>query len=92
MRRHDCFIGHLAEEFLKRISASTLFFSSQGITENGDIVDSSEEEVALRRTMLTRAKNKIFLCDSSKFDKNYPFTLCNISDITEMISDVPWDK
>ena len=92
MRRHDCFMGHFAEEFLKRISASTLFFSSQGLSENGDIVDSSEEEVALRRTMLTRAKNKIFLCDSSKFGKEYPFTLCNISEVTKIISDTPWNE
>lgn len=89
MRRHDCFIGLYAEEFLKKISASTVFFSSQGLSTSGDIVDSSEEEVALRKTMLSRAQKKIFLCDSSKFAKEYPFKLCNISEVTKVITDTP---
>lgn len=92
MRRHDCFMGHYAEEFLKQITADTLFFSSQGLSADGNIVDRSEEEIALRKVMLSRAQKRIFLCDSSKFGKSYPFTLCNVADVTEIISDVPWDK
>lgn len=91
MRRHDCFTGHYAREFLRQISGSTLFFSSQGLLPNGNIVDNSEEEIALRKIMLSRAQNKIFLCDSSKFGKECPFTLCNVSDITQIISDKPWE-
>ena len=86
-RKRDCFLGHYAEEFLKQIKASTYFFSSQGLLENGDIVDSSEEENALRKMMLSRVRNKIFLCDSSKLGKEYPFTLCNVSEVTQIISD-----
>lgn len=85
--KRDCFLGHYAREFMQQITASSFFFSSQGVLENGDIVDSSEEEIALRKVMLERAHNKIFLCDSSKFGKEYPFTLCNCSDITQIISD-----
>lgn len=87
--KRDCFLGHYAQEFMQQITASTVFFSSQGVLENGDIVDSSEEEIALRKVMLQRARNKIFLCDSSKYGKEYPFTLCNCSDITQIISDTP---
>jgi DeoR/GlpR family transcriptional regulator of sugar metabolism len=88
MHRRDCFLSHYAEEFLRQVTASSVFFSSQGVLENGDIVDSSEEEIALRKVMLSRAKNKIFLYDSSKIGKEYPFKLCNISDITLSISDI----
>lgn len=91
MKRHDCFTGHYAREFLRQISCSTLFFSSQGFLPNGNIVDNSEEDIALRKVMLSRAQNKIFLCDSSKFGRDCPFTLCNISEITQIISDKPWD-
>ena len=92
MRRHDCFMGHYAEEFLKQISADKLFFSSQGLSVDGDIVDCSEEEIALRKVMLSRASKKFFLCDSSKFGKSYPFILCNAEDVTGIISDMPWNK
>ena len=91
MRKHDCFMGHYAQEFLRQISADKLFFSSQGLSAAGNIVDRSEEEIALRKTMLTRAQKKYFLCDSSKFGKEYPFTLCSVSDVTEIISDRPWE-
>lgn len=90
MRKHDCFMGHYAQEFLRNVSADTLFFSSQGVSENGDIVDRSEEEVALRKIMLSRADKTFFLCDSSKFGKKYPFKLCNMEDITTIISDKSW--
>lgn len=94
IKKRDCFLGHYAEEFLRNVTASSMFFSSQGLLENGDIVDSSEEETALRKIMLSRVRNKIFLCDSSKFGREYPFTLCNISDITQVISDksINFDK
>lgn len=83
--KRECFAGHFAEEFLRRISADVLFFSAQGLSEAGDITDSSEEEIALRRVMLERSRKKIFLCDSSKLGKDYPFILCNISDIDKVI-------
>lgn len=86
-RKRDCFLGYYAQEFMHQVTASACFFSSQGVLENGDIVDSSEDETALRKAMLQRARNKIFLCDSSKFGKEYPFTLCNTSDVTQIISD-----
>lgn len=83
--KRECFVGFFAEEFMRRVNADILFFSAQGVSENGDITDSSEEEIALRRVMLDRAKRKIFLCDSSKYGKDYPFTLCSVSDIDEVI-------
>lgn len=79
--KRECFAGHFAEELLRRINADILFFSSQGVLENGDITDSSEEETALRQVMFSRAKKKIFLCDSSKKGKDFPFILCNLSEI-----------
>ena len=86
--RRECFLGHYAEEFVRGIKADKVFFSSQGISENGDITDSSEEEVALRRVMLASARERIFLCDSSKIGRDFAFRLCNREDVTQIISDV----
>lgn len=81
--RRECFVGHFAEEFLRKVKADQLFFSSQGLSENGDITDSSLEEIALRKVMLENAKEKIFLCDSSKKNQDFPFLLCHISQVTK---------
>lgn len=84
--RRDCFVGHFAESFIKTVKADMLFFSSQGLSQNGDITDSSEEEISLRKIMLESAKKKFFLCDSSKKNRDFPFVLCNTADITKVIS------
>ena len=62
-----------------------LFFSSQGISDTGDITDSSEEEVALRKAMFESSREQYFLCDPSKIGPEFPFVLCNTDDITKTI-------
>ena len=90
---NHAFIGPAAENYLRSISADVLFFSSQGLDENGTISDASEEESALRQVMIKRSKRKYFLCDSSKLGVRKTFTLCEKDDITSVICDVklPWE-
>lgn len=83
----ECFVGHFAENFLRQIKADALFFSSQGVSSDGDITDSSEEEIALRRVMISAAREKFFLYDSSKVGRQLPFVLCNTADITATVTD-----
>jgi DeoR/GlpR family transcriptional regulator of sugar metabolism len=83
----ECFVGHFAENFIRQIKADSLFFSSQGLSENGDITDSSEEEIALRRGMIAATKKQFFLCDASKVGKDFPFVLCNVSDVTDTVTE-----
>lgn len=83
----ECFVGHFAENFIRQIKADALFFSSQGVSENGDITDSSEEEIALRRAMIESSKEQYFLCDGSKVGKDFPFVLCNVADINTWIGE-----
>jgi DeoR family myo-inositol catabolism operon transcriptional repressor len=80
-------VGHFTESFVRQIKADALFFSSQGVSENGDITDSSEEEIALRRAMMESSKTHYFLYDSSKLGREYPFVLCNTKDVTETVTD-----
>lgn len=87
VKGRECFVGHFAESFVRQIKADQLFFSSQGLSDNGDITDSSEEEIALRRAMMEAAREMYFLCDSSKKSKDFPFVLCNTEDVTDIISE-----
>ena len=83
----ECFAGHFAEEFVSKIRADYFFFSAQGISSDGSITDSSEEEISLRKVMLSVSKNKIFLFDSSKEGRDYPFILCNTAELTAVLRD-----
>ena len=91
---NHAFIGPSAERYVRDISADILFFSSQGISEDGIISDVSEEESSLRRMMLSHADRQFFLCDSSKLGVRKMFTLCSKDDITDVICDsaLPWDN
>lgn len=85
VKERECFVGHFAENFVRQIKADMLFFSSQGLSENGDITDSSEEEIALRKAMMEVSKAQYLLCDPSKIGRELPFVLCNTSEVTEVI-------
>ena len=92
-RMNHAFVGAAAEAYLRTVHADLLFFSSQGISEDGEISDASEEETALRRVMLERADERIFLCDSSKLGKRRTFTICQKDDVDDIICDkpMPWE-
>ena len=91
---NNIFVGSGAERYVSEINADVMFFSSQALSLDGEISDASEEETALRRVMLSRAKRKIFLCDSSKLGKKMTFSVCTKDDVDTFICDVslPWDK
>lgn len=86
-------VGPAAENYLRGVTADFLFFSSQGITEDGIISDVSEEESSLRRVMIAQAKNSFFLCDSSKIGVRKMFTLCRAEELNGVICDkkLPWE-
>lgn len=83
------FYGPAAEDYLRSVRVDLLFFSSQGLSADGEISDASEEETALRRVMLTRAQKRIFLCDSSKLGVSRQFVLCSLDAVDEILCDAP---
>ncbi len=93
-RKNHAFTGPLAEEYVRGVYADIFFFSSQGISKDGEITDASEEETSLRRVMLERSKKKYFLCDSSKIGIKKLFTVCEKDELDGIICDtkLPWEK
>ena len=93
LKQSNIFVGSGAEKYISGINADILFFSSQAISEDGVISDSSEEETALRRIMMSRAKKKIYLCDSSKLCTQKTFVICTKDDVDHIICNkkLPWE-
>lgn len=92
--KNKIFVGSMAENFIKSVNADLMFFSSQAISESGEVTDASEEETCLRQVMMAQAKKKIFLCDSSKIGLKYTFTVCDKGQIDHIICDkpLPWEQ
>ena len=91
--KNRAFHGPAAEACVKALHADLFFFSSQGISEEGEISDFSESETALRKTMLQRATKSYFLCDRSKIGVRFPFRVCDKEEISGIFCDVklPWE-
>jgi len=85
-KNRSVLVGHYAEEMISNFHADVAFFSTQSVSENGEIYDCFEEENVIRKAMIKHAAKKVFLCDSTKFGKTSPFHLCSLNDIDYIVS------
>ena len=72
---------------MRGVTADWLFFSSQGITEDGEVSDYSEAETSLRRAMLERARKRVCLMDASKLGRRCAFVLCGREEMDVLLCD-----
>lgn len=86
------FAGGFSEAMIENLNATKLFFSSKGLSLDGQITGYSEQETRLRSLMLKHSKQNIFLCDSSKIGKTFMFKVCDINNIDVIVSDTPLPK
>ena len=82
-------VGPYAERLISEMHADVVFFSAQSMSEDGEITDCFEEEIALRRLMCRRASKRVFLCDGSKIGKTSPFSLLDAGDVDVVVCDLP---
>ena len=73
------------------ISVDIMFFSSQSLSIDGIITDSTEEENYVRSVMLERAEKSVFLCDSTKFNTSALYTLTSLDHIDYAVFDRDFD-
>lgn len=92
--KSEVFLGDAAERYVDGINADVVFFSAQALSNEGVISDVAEEEIALKMKMISRARKKIFLCDSSKLGLEKTFRVCTKDELDAMICDrkLPWEQ
>lgn len=80
-------VGPAAEDSIRRFTADIMFFSCRGLSDDGVLSDSMEEEVHIRSVMLRHARRKIFLCDRSKYGLSFHYRLCSVSDVDAVVTE-----
>lgn len=88
-RENKALVGPEAERFIRSVNIDLLLFSSEGVSREGEISDSSERETSLRRALLERSERKVFLCDASKLGVRRMFQLCSVREVDDIICDIP---
>jgi len=81
------FYGEPAINCINKYNGDICFLSPKGISPEGYLTDSSDEENAIRYAMIKNSRKKVVLCQSSKFDQTYINNLCHISEADEIISE-----
>lgn len=76
-------VGRDAERFVSKIHAHKLFFSARGYADS--VSDSSRLERDIKEEMLAHADTSCFLADLSKQNTTYPYPICPLASIDEVI-------
>ncbi|MBE7011506.1 MAG: DeoR/GlpR transcriptional regulator [Ruminococcaceae bacterium] len=84
LSQNQSFVGSLAEDTIeKNYFANKMFFSSKGIMEEDTwVLESNEQECAIKQKMIKNSTERYFICDKSKigrvgFVKLLPFEKIN---------------
>jgi len=81
-------VGYLAEDAIKNnFFAVKFFFSSKGVSPDAGIMESNEQECAIKKQMIANATEKYYLCDASKINRVGFYKLSPISDIDYFITE-----
>ena len=79
-------VGISAINYINDNFADMAFISCRGITSDGILTDSSEEEIEVKRAFLKNAKKRV-LIDSEKFEKQYFKKVADLSYLNIIITD-----
>ncbi len=89
---NQSFVGSIAEKAIQHdFFADKFFFSSKGVSADVGILESNEQECAIKQKMLKNANKKYFLCDSSKVGKVGFYKLIPLEKLDYFITDSELD-
>lgn len=81
------FVGPQSTETVRGFFADVLFFSCCGFSAENGPTDAEEENAIVKRAMLSGAKRKILLCDSTKFGPDFFCRICRTGAVDLLITD-----
>lgn len=91
--RNQSFVGSLAESNIQNnYFASKMFFSSKGIARDAGILESNEQECAIKQEMLKNCKQKFYLCDKTKFNQIGFVKLASLDCVDHIITEAELDE
>lgn len=91
------FVGSLAEDAVReKYVADKIFFSSRGVTAELGVLDSNEQECAMKKCMIASSCKKIYVCEHTKIGRIGFAKLAAFEEldyfVTENVLDAEWQK
>ncbi len=86
-------VGYLAENSIRNnFYAVKFFFSSKGVSPEAGILESNDQECAIKKQMLANSNEKYYLCDASKIGRVGFYKLTPIEQINYFITEAKLDN
>lgn len=86
-RKTNSFVSAETGKILARYNIKKAFFAATGVTENGDVTNSSSLEYEIKREAMRNSEKKFLLLDSSKYGKSALLTYAHLGDMDRVIAD-----
>lgn len=86
-RKTNSFVSAETGKILARYNIKKAFFAATGVSETGDVTNSSSLEYEIKREAMKNSEHKYLLMDSGKFGKSALLTFAHISDMECVITD-----
>lgn len=85
LEKDMCTFGSETERFLERYNTDVAFFSASALSDDGLITDRDAAQTSVRRVVLQRSAQNVFLFDSTKLHKKFLHTVCRAEEVDEII-------
>ena len=86
-RKTNSFVSAETGKILARYNITKAFFAATGVTEAGDVTNSSSLEYEIKREAMRNSEKKYLLLDSSKYGKSALLTYAHVRDMDRVIAD-----
>lgn len=92
-RNYRSFVGMLAEDALRQLSADIAFLGASGVRRDDlAVMDTTMVEVPIKRGMIAAAERSILLVDAEKFSMSGLVRVCGADVLDAVVTDAPDDE
>ncbi len=88
----QAYVGGIAEDAIAQVNGDIFFFSARGVSNEGVITDSAQNECRIKQKMMQNANLSCFLCDSKKIGLTYMCSIAKCNRLDYVFSDVELDE
>ncbi len=89
---NSSFVGALAENSVReKYVADKMFFSSRGVTAELGVLDSNEQECAMKKCMIQNSCRKIYVCEHTKIGRIGFAKLAAFEELDTFVTEYPLD-
>lgn len=93
--RRECahlLTGQIAEHLLHKLSMDKVFLSADAVNMDKGVFNRSFLETGIKRSALASGRQRILLCDHTKFQRHALARICDVEDFDTILTDKGMDK